>query len=211
MARASSERAQSMRRMSISAGSPGPAHRTVRPAPEQPRWTAGPTWAIVIPGRHPMKLPVFVSQQAGKPILTGTLSAQEIITALQDGTMAVNPAAQRSLARGAGKESTRELLEADRAHKTARMAELVRFYLRVMECVEHGQQGQGFFGAIQLIIPSRFTGARLRFVEPDTGSLPAGVTVALGALGRSRSLATLEADPALGETVFDISDGQGRC
>ncbi|HJZ84508.1 MAG TPA: hypothetical protein VKN99_05015 [Polyangia bacterium] len=158
-----------------------------------------------------MKLPVFVSQQAGKPILTGTLSAQEIITALQDGTMAVNPAAQRSLARGAGKESTRELLEADRAHKTARMAELVRFYLRVMECVEHGQQGQGFFGAIQLIIPSRFTGARLRFVEPDSGALPAGVTVALGALGRSRSLATLEADPALGETVFDISDGQGRC
>ena len=40
-----------------------------------------------------MKLPVFVSQQAGKVILTGTLSAQEIIGALQDGTMAVNPAA----------------------------------------------------------------------------------------------------------------------
>src|SRR5262245_48927967 len=158
-----------------------------------------------------MKLPVLVSQQAGKPILTGTLSAQEIIGALQDGTMAVNPAAQRSLARGADKESTRELLEADKAHKTARMAELVRFYLRVMESVEHGQQGQGFFGAIQLIIPSRFTDAWLRFVEPDTGSLPAGVTVALGAMGRSRRLATLQADPALGETLFNISDGQGRC
>ncbi len=85
-----------------------------------------------------MKLPVFVGNQAGKVVLTGTLSAQEIIAALRAETMTVNPNAQRSLARGGGKESTRELLDDDRAHKTPRMRELVTFYLRVMESVEHG-------------------------------------------------------------------------
>ena len=112
-----------------------------------------------------MRIPVFVGRQAGKVILSGTLSAHEIIAALIAETMAVNPNAQRSLARGADKETTKELLDDDRAHRTPRMGELVAFYLRVMESVEHGDNRQGFLGAVQLVIPARFTGARLRFVE----------------------------------------------
>ncbi len=156
-----------------------------------------------------MRIPVFVGRQAGKVILSGTLSADEIVAALVFESMTVNPNAQRSLARGAGKETTKELLEDDRAHRTPRMAELVGFYLRVMEAVEHGDNRQGFFGALQLVIPERFTGARLRWVEEQAGA-PGSVAVALSALGRRR-LATFEADPQLGETVFEIGDGQGRC
>src|SRR5215472_9475675 len=132
-----------------------------------------------------MKIPVFVGRQAGKVILTGTLSAQEIITALRFEAMAVNPNAQRSLARGAGKETTKELLEDDRAHRTPRMAELVAFYLRVMESVEHGDNHQGFLGAVQLVIPERFTRARLRFAEEEF-AMPGGLSVALSALGHRR-------------------------
>src|SRR5215831_10744518 len=156
-----------------------------------------------------MRVPVFVGGQAGKIVLTGTLSADEIIGSLVAETMAVNPNAQRSLARTAGKETTRELLQDDRAHKTPRMRDLVAFYLRVMESVERGDTGQGFFGALQLVIPERFTGARLRFVE-EQEAMPAGLAVAMSSLGRRR-LATLEAEPRLGESLFDIGDGQGRC
>src|ERR1700682_2798840 len=112
-----------------------------------------------------MRIPVFVGRRAGKVILSGTLSATVIITALMSSMMSVNPNAQRSLARGAGKESTKELLDDDRAHRTPRMRELVGFYLRVMESVEHGDNRQGFLGAVQLVIPDRFTRARLHFVE----------------------------------------------
>src|SRR5438046_6539844 len=112
-----------------------------------------------------MRIPVFVGRQAGKLVLSGTLSAAEIIAALTSSVMSVNPNAQRSLARGAGKESTKELLDDDRAHRTPRMRELVGFYLRVMESVEQGNNRQGFLGALQLVIPDRFTGARLQFVE----------------------------------------------
>jgi hypothetical protein len=156
-----------------------------------------------------MKIPVFVGRQAGKLVLTGTLSAQEIITALRFETMAVNPNAQRSLARGAGKETTKELLDDDRAHRTPRMAELVAFYLRVMESTELGDNRQGFLGAVQLVIPERFTRARLRFAEEQTAA-HGGLAVAMSALG-NRRLATLEAEPQMGETLFDIGDGQGRC
>jgi hypothetical protein len=156
-----------------------------------------------------MRIPVFVGQQAGKVVLTGTLSAHEIIAALIAEHLTVNPNAQRSLARGAGKESTRELLEDDRAHRTPRMSELVGFYLRVMESVERGDNRQGFLGAVQLVIPDRFTGARLRFVEDDRAAA-GGAAVALSAL-EHRRLATLEAEPGLGEAVFEIGDGQGRC
>jgi hypothetical protein len=159
-----------------------------------------------------MKLPVFVGRQAGKVLLTGTLSAQEIISALRFETLAVNPNAQRSLARGANKETTKELLEDDRAHRTPRMKELVTFYLRVMESVERGDNQHGFLGAVQLVIPERFTRARLRFAvdDPSQAHLPGGLAVAMSAL-ENRRLATLEADPQMGETVFDIGDGQGRC
>jgi hypothetical protein len=122
--------------------------------------------------------------------------------------MSVNPDAQRSLARGAGKESTKELLDDDRAHRTPRMRELVGFCLRVMESVEQGDNRQGFLGAVQLVIPDRFTGARLQFVE-EMG-LSGDAAVAMNALGLRR-LAMLEADPDLGETLFEIGDGQGRC
>jgi hypothetical protein len=156
-----------------------------------------------------MKIPVFVGRQAGKLVLTGTLSAQEIVSALRFEAMAVNPNAQRSLARGAGKETTKELLDDDRAHKTPRMRELVAFYLRIMESVEHGDNRQGFLGAVQLVIPERFTRARLRFAE-EQPSAQGGLAVAMGALG-DRRLAALDAEPRMGETVFDIGDGQGRC
>jgi hypothetical protein len=156
-----------------------------------------------------MKIPVFVGRQAGKLLLTGTLSAHEIITALRFETLTVNPNAQRSLARGANKETTKELLEDDRAHRTPRMKELVTFYLRVMESVERGDNRHGFFGAVQLVIPQRFARARLRFAE-ENAVVPGGLAVALSAL-ETRRLATLEAEPQMGETVFDIGDGQGRC
>jgi hypothetical protein len=159
-----------------------------------------------------MRLPVFVGRQAGKVLLTGTLSAREIISALRFETLAVNPNAQRSLARGANKETTKELLDDDRAHRTPRMKELVTFYLRVMESVERGDNRHGFLGAVQLIIPERFTRARLRFAveDPSPAHIPGGLAVAMAAL-ENRRFATLEADPQLGETVFDIGDGQGRC
>src|SRR6516164_7067733 len=132
-----------------------------------------------------MKIPVFVGRQAGKLVMTGTLSAQEIVSALRSETMAVNPNAQRSLARGAGKETTKELLDDDRAHRTPRMAELVAFYLRVMETVEQGDNRQGFLGAVQLVIPQRFTRARLRFAE-EQASAQGGLAVAMGALANRR-------------------------
>jgi hypothetical protein len=155
-----------------------------------------------------MRIPVFVGRQAGKIILSGTLSAVEIITALTSSMMSVNANAQRSLARGAGKESTKELLDDDRAHRTPRMRELVSFYLRVMESIEQGDNRQGFLGAVQLVIPYRFTKARLHFLE-EMG-LSGDAAVAMKALGLRR-LAMLEADPDVGETLFEIGDGQGRC
>src|SRR5258706_15860055 len=129
-----------------------------------------------------MRIPVFVGRQAGKVILTGTLSTHEIIAALISEVLTVNPNAQRSLARGAGKETTRELLDDDRAHRTPRMSELVAFYLRVMECVEQGDNRQGFLGAVQLVIPETFTGARLRFADDNDGGASGGLAVALSAL-----------------------------
>jgi hypothetical protein len=156
-----------------------------------------------------MKIPVFVGRQAGKLVMTGTLSAQEIVSALRSETMAVNPNAQRSLARGAGKESTKELLEDDRAHRTPRMRELVAFYLRIMESVEQGDNRQGFLGAVQLVIPERFTRARLRFAE-EQATAQGGLAVAMGALA-NRRFAALDVEPIMGETAFDIGDGQGRC
>jgi len=122
--------------------------------------------------------------------------------------MSVNPNAQRSLERGAGKESTKALLADDRAHRTPRMRELVSFYLRVMESVEQGDNRQGFFGAVQLVIPARFGGARLQFIDRTT--LSGDSALAMTAL-ESRRVALLEADPDPGETLFEIGDGQGRC
>src|SRR5207247_4314619 len=63
-------------------------------------------------------------------------------------------------------------------------------------------------GAVQLVIPDRFTKARLHFIE-EIG-LSGDATVAMNALGLRR-LAMLEAAPDLGETLFEIGDGQGRC
>jgi hypothetical protein len=78
-----------------------------------------------------------------------------------------------------------------------------------MESVEQGDNRQGFLGAVQLVIPERFTRARLRFAEEQT-SAQGGLAVAMSALG-GRRLAALDAEPRMGETVFDIGDGQGRC
>ena len=186
-------------------GAAGPSVCTLYPNSIDRRWEA-------LLSEMTMRLPVFVGRQAGKVLLTGTLSAQEIISALRFETMAVNPNAQRSLARGANKETTKELLDDDRAHRTPRMKELVTFYLRVMESVERGNNRHGFLGAVQLVIPERFTRARLRFVVDDASQaqLSGGLAVAMSAL-ENRRLATLEADPEMGENVFDIGDGQGRC
>jgi len=61
---------------------------------------------------------VLVGQHAGKRVLTGMFSFDTPISWLKSGTMGINPEAQRSLAKGADKDTTAELLDGDRAHTT---------------------------------------------------------------------------------------------
>src|SRR5262245_45098639 len=110
------------------------------------------------------RLPVFISRQANKTIFTGTISAEELVKELRTQTIAVNPDAQRSLAKGADKETTAELLEGDSVHTTLRMKELVRFLERVLVTVKQGKTEDGFLGCLQLAIPADFTGATVEMV-----------------------------------------------
>lgn len=158
-----------------------------------------------------MNIAVHVGKQNGKPILVGMMSAHEIIAYLESESLAVNASAQRSLARGQNKETTKELIEDDRVHTTPRMKSFTEFLETLMAKVEEGQKDQGFFGAIQLVIPDKYKGARLRVAESgDKANLP-GLALLQNSVGRNRQLATLNAEPARGETLFHIGDGQGRC
>jgi len=157
-----------------------------------------------------MQIATLVTEQAGKTILIGAMSAQEVITHLSNQVMAVNSEAQRSLARGGERESTKELLESDKVHKLPRTREFRMFLQRVVDQLRQGKNEQGFLGAIQIIVPEKFKGARLRRAEAGSAQLPANLALVLSALGRNRQLATFEAEPMLEEAVFHIGDGQGR-
>ncbi|RKH19162.1 hypothetical protein D7X74_07685 [Corallococcus sp. CA047B] len=159
-----------------------------------------------------MKIGVLVSKQAGKTVMIGAMSAAEVIANLSSQAMTVNNEAQRSLARGAEKESTKDLLDSDTVHKMPRTREFREFLVRVLKHAIAGKNDQGFFGSIQFIVPERFKGARLRLSEVEPGqSLPTNLALALSSLGRHRQLGTFEAEPMLEEAVFHIADGQGRC
>src|SRR5690242_16373800 len=111
-----------------------------------------------------MKIPVLVAKQANKLILTGSLSGAEYVTALRAENFGVNAEAQRSLARGADKDTTAELLESDRVENTPRMKSFISFSHRVMQQTERGKNIEGFLGAVQLVIPENFKGAKLHTV-----------------------------------------------
>src|SRR5262245_59624092 len=100
-----------------------------------------------------MKITVAVGKQNGKPVLVGLMAAADIISHLQSEALAVNERAQRSLAKGTSHETTKELLQDDRVHTTPRMKSFISFMERVMTEIEKGEVGQGFFGAIQLVVP----------------------------------------------------------
>jgi hypothetical protein len=155
-----------------------------------------------------MKLSVVYSHQNGKAILVGSMTAAEIIGHLLSESMAVNPVAQRSLTRGTAKESTKELLEDDRIHKTARMKSFINFVERVQAKLEEGIVDEGFFGAIQLAVPDSFQKARLIKIPDDASP---HMMMLRSALKSHRGIAIFEAEPSLGETVLFIGDGQGRC
>jgi hypothetical protein len=156
------------------------------------------------------RFPVFIGRQANKTILTGTINAEELVKELRSQTIAVNPDAQRSLAKGAYKESTAELLEGDTVHKTLRMKELVHFLQRVMEAVKKGETSEGFFGCLQLAIPADFTGATVEIVGGVPDNLPSALHDVLKALPPGRRLGVLNLQTRIGEAAIYIGDGQGR-
>jgi hypothetical protein len=132
---------------------------------------------------------VLVGQQAGKLILTGSLRAQEYAELLRGNEITVNPNAQRSLVPGVFKESTRDLIENDGVLKMPRMKNFLKFVHRVMD--------EGFFGSVSLVLPEKFTRARLE-------------TLQIPNLPDESRLAVLRANPMMGEGIFHIADGQGR-
>jgi hypothetical protein len=125
--------------------------------------------------------------------------------------MAVNEEAQRSLAKGAKKESTKELLESDRVQSTQRMHEITSFYERIMNMVENGGKNDGFLGAVQLIVPETFTTAKFYplKVSSEVREGNASLDRYLEALGRAEA-GTFVANPQHGETAIHIVDGQAR-
>lgn len=154
---------------------------------------------------------MLVADQAGKKILIGAMTGQEIVNALRSHHIRVNPNAQRSLMKGAKKETTAELLDNDRIETTPRMKSFLKFAERVMRQLKEDNNMEGFFGALQMVIPDTFEGARLVVVDPDTARGGAYELVhAVKALG-AMQLATLEARPAFNEPVLHLADGQARC
>ena len=136
-----------------------------------------------------------------------------LVRALRNGLITVNPEAQRSLAKGASKENTRELIDSDRVHSTTRMREIIKFFHRVMTNVENGNSTDGFFGAIQLVVPEGFHQARIHELHV-TGPEKAG-NFSLGSLIEALSpgglrLGTLTMDADLGAPALHLGDGQGR-
>ena len=157
-----------------------------------------------------MNRTVFVDKSVGKVVMVGTLTAADVVQMLHMGHLGVNPAAQRSLAKGAGKETTKALLQDDRVHRTPRMRDFVEFLKTVMRYLDQGNASHGFLGAIQMVVPEQFKGARVRFIEKDTGQLPGGLSIALAALGKNK-IATLELNLVMDENALTVGDGQGRC
>jgi len=159
-----------------------------------------------------LTIPVLAGHQNGKTILTGTISAADIISALTSEALSVNPKAQRSLAgAGANKETTRQLLDDERVHKTPRMKSFVAFQKRVMEELEKGHSDQGFFGALSLAVPEEFKAARVLLVEHDEGVADSpALAVFQSSLRSDQKLGVFIAEPGLGEPAIHIGDGQGR-
>lgn len=154
---------------------------------------------------------MLVAEQAGKTLLIGAMTGQEIVGALRSHHIRVNPHAQRSLMKGAHKETTAELLDNDRIEAMPRMKSFLKFADRVMRQLKEGNNMEGFFGAIQLVIPDTFEGARLVTVDPDAArGGPYEVVNALKALGAMK-LAAFEARPSFNEPVLHLADGQARC
>jgi hypothetical protein len=154
---------------------------------------------------------MLVAGQAGKTVLIGTMTGHEIVQALRSQHIRVNPHAQRSLMKGAYRETTAELLDNDRIESMPRMKSFLKFAERLMDQLREGKNTEGFLGAIQLVIPDTFTDARLVFAGAEgvkEGSYE--VMTALRALGSNR-LATFEAQPAFNEPVLHLADGQARC
>jgi hypothetical protein len=158
-----------------------------------------------------MQLAVQVGTQAGKKILTGVISAAEVVDELRNGAITVNPEAQRSLAKGAGKATTTELLEGERVHNTPRMKSIVKFYRRVMANVEQANNSEGFLGAVQLVVPDTFTGSKFLPVKvsDDMKEQSASLSRYLEAIG-SAGAGTFVANPRHGQAVLDTVDGQAR-
>ena len=103
--------------------------------------------------RFNMNRAVFVDKSVGKVVMVGTLTAADVVQMLHMGHLGVNPAAQRSLAKGAGKETTKALLQDDRVHRTPRMRDFVEFLKTVMRYLDQGNASHGFLGAIQMVVP----------------------------------------------------------
>jgi hypothetical protein len=159
-----------------------------------------------------MEWPVQAGIQAGKHVLIGMVPASEIVNALKNGVLSINQEAQRSLAKGAGKEPTKDLLANDRVHKTPRMVDITKFFSRVMDKIEKGDNTEGFFGAVQLIVPEAYEGAKLYLLKAseEERARNSSLDRYLDALVKAR-VGTFVAKPGLGEVVIHIVDGQGRC
>src|SRR5262249_2164385 len=145
--------------------------------------------------------------------LTGTIAAWSLVHALRNGIASVNAEAQRSLAKGAGKETTRELIDSDRVHATTRMKEIITFYSRVMRNVEQNNTTEGFFGAVQLVVPESFDGAHLDELQVTDQERSRNYSLGtyVDTLKSSGLKAgTLTLDENLGAVALHIGDGQGR-
>lgn len=154
---------------------------------------------------------MIIARQAGKVIAIGTMTGAEIVHALRSGQIRVNPQAQRSLVKGAAKDTTAELLDNDRVETTPRMKSFMRFADRLMEELKKGRNTEGFLGCIQLVVPEAYKGARLVFADaPGARGASYEVQTAFNALGTTK-LAVFEANPAFDEAVLHLGDGQGRC
>src|SRR5579862_6520245 len=108
---------------------------------------------------------VLLGKQAGNTILTGNLRGQECVQLLRSKELSVNPRAQRSLVPGVNKEPTEDLIENDRVLKMPRMKSFLRFVNRVIDNLEHDNVHEGFFGAVQFVLPEKFRKARMQLCE----------------------------------------------
>ena len=119
-----------------------------------------------------------------------------MVNLIRSGELGVNANAQRSLMTGKFKESTTDLINADRVERVPRMKNFTLFVERVIKNMESGDKSEGFFGAPQFTIPEAFSSARLEGLDVATPD--------------DKQIAVLKADPMMGECVLHVADGQGR-